>query len=65
MGDDNAPMCSPSVVSGAPGAVPRVARLPAVAKGMAASMLNTVKLRHTGTGLFRLTLQADKSLPLQ
>lgn len=62
MGDDNAPMCSPSVVSGAPGAVPGV---PAVAKGMAASMLNTVKLRHTGTGLLRLTLQADKSLPLQ
>lgn len=64
MGDGDTSLSSPLVVSCAPGAAPNVARLPPVAIGTAA-LLNTVKLHHTGSSLFRLMLRADKSLPLK
>lgn len=41
MGDRDAALCSLLVVSGAPGAAPRVAKLPSVAIGTAAFKLNT------------------------
>lgn len=56
MGDGDASLRSPSVVSRAPGAAPGVAKLPPVAIGTAALMLNTVKLHHAGSSLFRLML---------
>lgn len=45
-----------TVVFHTPGAMTRIAKLPPVAIGTAALMLNTVKLHHTGSSLLRLML---------